>query len=66
MDTLIVESQKKAISPILGATEKISKGALKAIKEGLAEEKEGIFMPHDEVMREAKRIINQWEQKMLN
>ena len=39
MDTQIVESQKKAISPILGATEKISKGALKAIKEGLAEEK---------------------------
>ena len=66
MDTLSVESQKKAISPILGATEKISKGALKAIKEGLAEEKEGIFIPHDEVMREAKRIINQWEQKMLN
>ena len=66
MDTLIVESQKKAISPILSATEKISKGALNAIKEGLAEEKEGIFVPHDEVMREAKRIINQWEQKMLN
>ena len=66
MDTLIVESQKKAISPLLGATAKISKGALKVIKEGLAEEKEGIFIPHDEVMREAKRIINQWEQKMLN
>ena len=66
MDTLIVELQKKAISPVLGATEKISKGALKAIKEGLAEEKGGIFIPHDEVMREAKRIINQWEQKMLN
>lgn len=66
MDTLIVELQKKAISPVLGTTEKISKGALKAIKEGLAEEKEGIFIPHDEVMREAKRIINQWEQKMLN
>lgn len=66
MDTLIVESQKKAISPILGATEKISEGALKAIKEGLVEEKEGIFIPHDEVMREAKRITNQWEQKMLN
>ena len=66
MDTLIVESQKKAISPILGATEKISKGALKAIKEGLEDEKKGVFIPHDDVMKEAKRVIDQWEQKMMN
>ena len=44
----------------------LKSGVEMTIKEGLAEEKEGIFIPHDEVMREAKRIINQWEQKMLN
>ena len=66
MDTLIVESQKKAISPILGATEKIAKGALKAIKEGLEDEKKGVFIPHDDVIKEAKRVIDQWEQKMMN
>ena len=66
MDTLIVGLQKKAISPVLGATEKISKGALKAIKEGLEDEKKGVFIPHDDVMKEAKRVIDQWEQKMMN
>ena len=66
MDTLIVELQKKAISPVLGTTEKISKGALKAIKEGLEDEKKGVFIPHDDVMKEAKRVIDQWEQKMMN
>ena len=34
MDTLIVESQKKAISPILGATEKILKGAKHELRMG--------------------------------
>ena len=62
MDTPIVEPKERDVLPLSN----ISKEALKAIKEGLAEEKEGIFIPHDEVMREAKRIINQWEQKMLN
>ena len=62
MDTPIVEPKERDVLPLSN----ISKEALKAIKEGLAEEKGGIFIPHDEVMREAKRIINQWEQKMLN
>ena len=43
MDTLIVESQKKAISPILGATEKISKGALKSYKRRLGRRKKKVF-----------------------
>jgi len=62
MDTPIVEPKERDVLPLSN----ISKEALKAIKEGLEDEKKGIFIPHDEVMREAKRIINQWEQKMLN
>ena len=45
---------------------KVSKAALNAIKEGLEDEKKGIFIPHDEVMKEAKKVIDQWEQKMMN
>ena len=62
MDTPIVEPKEREVC----ATEKISKGALKAIKEGLEDEKKGVFIPHDDVMKEAKRVIDQWEQKMMN
>ena len=48
METLIVETQK------------ITKGALKAIKEGLEDEKRGAFVPHDRVMKSAKELIEQW------
>lgn len=51
METLIVETQK------------ITKGALKAIKEGLEDEKRGAFIPHDRVMKSAKELIAQWEKQ---
>lgn len=61
MDTL-VEPKERDVLPLSN----ISKEALKAIKEGLEDEKKGIFIPHDDVMKEAKRVIDQWEQKMMN
>lgn len=61
MDTL-VESKERDVLPLSN----ISKEALKAIKEGLEDEKKGVFIPHDDVMKEAKRVIDQWEQKMMN
>ena len=51
METLIVEPQK------------ITKGALKPIKEGLEDEKRGAFVPHDRVMKSAKELIAQWEKQ---
>lgn len=51
METLIVETQK------------ITKGALKAIKEGLEDEKRGAFIPHNRVMKSAKELIEQWEKQ---
>lgn len=62
MDTLIVEPQEGSVLPLSN----VSKAALNAIKEGLEDEKKGIFIPHDEVMKEAKKVIDQWEQKMMN
>ncbi|UZD42110.1 hypothetical protein [Capnocytophaga ochracea] len=62
MDTPIVEPKERDVLPLSN----ISKEALKAIKEGLEDEKKGIFIPHDDVMKEAKRVIDQWEQKMMN
>ena len=62
MDTPIVEPKEREVLPLSN----ISKEALKAIKEGLEDEKKGIFIPHDDVMKEAKRVIDQWEQKMMN
>ena len=55
MDTLIVEPQEGSILPLSN----VSKAALNAIKEGLEDEKKGIFIPHDEVMKEAKKVIAQ-------
>lgn len=55
MDTLIVEPQEGSVLPL----SKVSKAALNAIKEGLEDEKKGIFIPHDEVMKEAKKVIDQ-------
>ncbi|EJF37933.1 hypothetical protein HMPREF1320_1492 [Capnocytophaga sp. oral taxon 335 str. F0486] len=62
MDTPIVEPKERDVLPLSN----ISKEALKAIKEGLEDEKKGIFIPHDDVMKEAKRVIDRWEQKMMN
>ena len=62
MDTTIVEPKEREVLPLSN----ISKEALKAIKEGLEDEKKGIFIPHDDVMKEAKKVIDQWEQKMMN
>ncbi|ALC97871.1 antitoxin [Capnocytophaga ochracea] len=62
MDTPIVEPKERDVLPLSN----ISKEALKAIKEGLEDEKKGVFIPHDDVMKEAKRVIDQWEQKMMN
>lgn len=62
MDTPIVEPKEREVLPLSN----ISKEALKAIKEGLEDEKKGVFIPHDNVMKEAKRVIDQWEQKMMN
>ena len=62
MDTPIVEPKERDFLPLSN----ISKEALKAIKEGLEDEKKGIFIPHDDFMKEAKRVIDQWEQKMMN
>ena len=62
MDTPIVEPKERDVLPLSN----ISKEALKAIREGLEDEKKGIFIPHDDVMKEAKRVIDQWEQKMMN
>ena len=62
MDTPIVEPKERDVLPLSN----ISKEALKAIKEGLEDEKKGIFIPHDDGMKEAKRVIDQWEQKMMN
>lgn len=62
MDTPIVEPKEREVLPLSN----ISKEALKAIKEGLEDEKKGVFIPHDDVMKEAKRVIDQWEQKMMN
>jgi hypothetical protein len=62
MDTPIVEPKERDVLPLSN----ISKEALKAIKEGLEDEKKGIFIPHDDVMKEAKKVIDQWEQKMMN
>ncbi len=62
MDTLIVEPREGSVLPLSN----VSKAALNAIKEGLEDEKKGIFIPHDEVMKEAKKVIDQWEQKMMN
>lgn len=62
MDTTIVEPKERDVLPLSN----ISKEALKAIKEGLEDEKKGVFIPHDDVMKEAKRVIDQWEQKMMN
>ena len=53
MDTPIVEPKERDVLPLSN----ISKEALKAIKEGLEDEKKGIFIPHDDVMKEAKRVI---------
>jgi hypothetical protein len=61
MDTL-VEPKERDVLPLSN----ISKEALKAIKEGLEDEKKGVFIPHDDVMKEAKRVVDQWEQKMMN
>lgn len=61
MDTL-VEPKERDVLPLSN----ISKEALKVIKEGLEDEKKGVFIPHDDVMKEAKRVIDQWEQKMMN
>ena len=61
MDTL-VEPKERDVLPLSN----ISKEALKAIKEGLEDEKKGVFIPKDDVMKEAKRVIDQWEQKMMN
>lgn len=61
MDTL-VEPKERDVLPLSN----ISKEALKAIKEGLEDEKKGVFILHDDVMKEAKRVIDQWEQKMMN
>ena len=55
MDTLIVEPQEGSVLPLSN----VSKAALNAIKEGLEDEKKGIFIPHDEVMKEAKKVIAQ-------
>jgi hypothetical protein len=55
MDTLIVEPQEGSVLPLSN----VSKAALNAIKEGLEDEKKGIFIPHDEVMKEAKKVIDQ-------
>ena len=55
MDTLIVEPQEGSVLPL----SKVSKEALNAIKECLEYEKKGIFIPHDEVMKEAKKVIDQ-------
>lgn len=55
MDTLIVEPQEGSVLSL----SKVSKAALNAIKEGLEDEKKGIFIPHDEVMKEAKKVIDQ-------
>ena len=54
MDTL-VEPQEGSVLPLSN----VSKAALNAIKEGLEDEKKGIFIPHDEVMKEAKKVIAQ-------
>ena len=54
MDTLIVEPQEGSVLPL----SKVSKAALNAIKEGLEDEKKGIFIPQDEVMKEAKKVID--------
>ena len=62
MDTPIVEPKERDVLPLSN----ISKEDLKDIKEGLEDEKKGIFIPHDDVMKEAKRVIDQWEQKMMN
>lgn len=62
MDTPIVEPKEREVLPLSN----ISKEALKAIKEGLEDEKKGVFIPHDDVMKEAKKVIDQWEQKMMN
>ncbi len=62
MDTPIVEPKERDVLPLSN----ISKEALKAIKEGLEDEKKGVFIPHDDVMKEAKKVIDQWEQKMMN
>nr|WP_315012457.1 antitoxin [uncultured Capnocytophaga sp.] len=62
MDTPIVEPKERDVLPLSN----ISKEALKAIKEGLEDEKKGVFIPHDDVMKEAKRVVDQWEQKMMN
>ena len=62
MDTPIVAPKEREVLPLSN----ISKEALKAIKEGLEDEKKGIFIPHDDVMKEAKKVIDQWEQKMMN
>ena len=61
MDTL-VEPKERDVLPLSN----ISKEALKAIKEGLEDEKKGVFIPHDDVMKEAKKVIDQWEQKIMN
>ena len=62
MDTPIVEPKERDVLPLSN----ISKEALKAIKEGLEDEKKGVFIHHDDVMKEAKKVIDQWEQKMMN
>ena len=62
MDTLIVEPQERNVLPLSN----VSKAALNVIKEGLEDEKKGVFIPHDQVMKEAKKVIDQWEQKMMN
>ena len=62
MDTLVEPKERDVLPPLSN----ISKEALKAIKEGLEDEKKGVFIPHDDVMKEAKKVIDQWEQKMMN
>ena len=62
MDTPIVEPKERDVLPLSN----ISKEALKAIKEGLEDEKKGVFILHDDVMKEAKKVIDQWEQKIMN
>ena len=55
MDTLIVEPQERNVLPLSN----VSKAALNVIKEGLEDEKKGVFIPHDQVMKEAKKVIDQ-------
>ena len=69
MDTLTITKEEVLLSENYSAEEssvKVSEAELHSIDEGLEEAKKGVFIPHNEVMKGLRELIENWKNGRSN